>query len=97
MTIKKIFVGDIGTEIILEAGEPLTDQTTLQIRYIKPTGETGTWDAEVYGVGDTQAIYVTIEGDIDEAGVWKFQLYVELTDWLGYGTISTLEIYEPEW
>jgi len=96
MADKKIYVGDIGTGIILESGEDLTDQTTLEIRYIKPSGVSGTWDAMVHST-NTQAIYGTVDGDLDEDGLWKFQLYVELPSWEGHGTIATVEVFPLKW
>jgi len=91
----RIFVGDIGTEIICNAETDISTQTTLKIQYIKPSGATGEWDANVYNTN--YAKYTTVQGDIDEAGVWKFRIYVELPSWSGYGTVDTIEVFALEW
>lgn len=89
----KIYVGDIGTKIKLNAGESITIQTTLEIRYKKPDGTTGTWIASVED--SNYAIYVTLSGDLDQAGTWEFQIYVVLpASWTGLGDTYTHEIFE---
>lgn len=91
----KVFVGDIGTEIILDAGSDISSQTTLKIQYEKPDGTSGEWDASVYQTN--YAKYTTQSGDIDMAGVWRFRIYVVLPSWRGYGTVAVVEIYALEW
>ena len=84
---ENIHVGDVGTDIILNASKDLTSQTTLQIKYIKPSGESGAWDAEVHS--EQFAKYKTQAEDIDEAGLWGFFIYVVLATpvWAGHGRV----------
>jgi hypothetical protein len=90
----KIFVGDVGTDIILDAGEDITAQTTLLIKYKKPSGLTGSWSATVYQT--TKGKYTTVSGDLDESGTWKLQLYVVLPAWSGHGEVAKLPVYDLE-
>jgi len=91
----KIFVGDIGTEIILDAGEDISSQTTLEVQYIKPSGTTGEWTASVYNTNFAK--YTTIADDIDEDGIWRFRIYVELISWTGYGEEDSIEVFALDW
>ena len=74
---------DVGTIITLNAGIDISAKTVLKIRYEKPSGDTGSWDAEVYNTD--YARYTTTNGDIDESGWWKFHIYVEMPTWKGQG------------
>lgn len=90
----KIFKGDTGTDIILDAGEDLTSQTELKIKYKKPSGTTGEWVATVQN--STEAVYTTQAGDLDESGTWRLKIYVVLPNWSGHGEPVDMEIY-PDW
>jgi hypothetical protein len=88
----KVFKGDIGTKIILDAGSDISTGTSFSIVYQKPDGTTGSWTAILEG---TQRIYyLTQSGDLDQIGAWKLQLRVELPSWQGRGEIAELTIYE---
>lgn len=52
----------------------LADATVKKILYQKPSGATGFWSASYNG---TKLVYTTVDGDLDEAGQWFFQPYVE--------------------
>lgn len=89
----KIYKGDIGLKIKLDAGSDISTETTLKIKYIKPDGTDGEWDATVE---DTNyAIYVTLTDDLNKVGVWKVQIYAVLTSWTGHGTMASFRVYEP--
>ncbi len=92
MCNNKVYVGDTGTKIKLDAGEDISTQTTLKIKYKKPSGSTGEW---VASVEDTNyAVYTTISNDLDEAGIWKFQIYIVLPTWEGHGETLSERIYD---
>ena len=91
--MSKIYEGDIGTKIRLNAGSDITSETTCNINYIKPDGTTGQWTAEVE---DTNyAYHTTIKDDLDVVGVWQVQLYVVLTSWTGHGEIASFQVHKP--
>jgi hypothetical protein len=95
MSNDKVFVGDEGTVFTFETGVDISTSTLRTIRYKKPDGTTGTWAGSLSGT--TQVTYTTQTDDIDQSGVWQFQLYVELPTWEGYGTIDTLEVFDVGW
>lgn len=62
--------------ITAETGYPsLGAASVTRIKYTKPSGASGYWDATVSG---TTLNYSVQPGDINEAGVWKFQSYIEV-------------------
>lgn len=88
----KIYVGDIGTEILLDAVEDISTQTKLEIKYKKPDGTTGAWSASLDDT--TKAKYATVANDLDQAGVWTFQIYVEMPSWSGLGESVSVVVYD---
>ncbi len=91
----KSYVGDVDTEIVLNAGVALGTPDVLKIKYQKPNGTTGEWEADVYET--TKARYITMNGDLDVAGLWTFQIYTELAGggWQGHGEEYQEWIYSP--
>lgn len=92
-----VYVGDILTQIILRATltVPLGNPPVLKIKYRKPDGSTGEWeDATVY-----QTYYVkkiVANGDLDQSGLWTFQVYAELeSGWKGHGEEYQEWLYSP--
>ena len=90
----KIYTHDTGVVIELDAMTDITSQSILQIKYRRPDGSVGGWDATV--VDTTKAQYTTLPGDLDVPGEWVFQIYVVLPGWSGYGEEYRRVIYRPE-
>ena len=83
-------VGDVGTLISLDTGSDISTNTSKKIRYQKPSGFIGEWDANLSG---TQILtYVTQSADIDEEGLWTFQAYVVLPSGEWYGELATHDV-----
>lgn len=91
--MNKVYVGDIGTEIILDCGSNITTATVLQIRAQKPSGAVVTWTAAISGTNSVR--YVVASGDLDEAGAWILQAYVRLPAWDGLGESYRLRVHAP--
>lgn len=68
--------------------------TELIIKYKKPSGKTGEWSAQREG-STTRIYYEVSKTDIDEAGIWKFQAWLKITDRMIPGDIAEYEIHEP--
>jgi hypothetical protein len=79
----QIFVGDIGTQIIVDTGEALASATVLQLKIKKPDGTKVTKTATI--TETTKLLYSTIAGDLNLAGEYIVQAYVELPGWKGHG------------
>jgi hypothetical protein len=95
----KIYVGQVDVEIKPDAKIALGTPTILKIAYKKPGGDTGLWplagNADV--VESTKAQYFTVTDDLDESGMWVFQVYAELPGgFKGYGEELRRRIYSPD-
>jgi hypothetical protein len=86
-----IHTGDIGSviRIVPETETDLSSAVSAEIRYKKPNGTTGSWEATIVDGG---VQYVTQADDIDVAGTWYFQVYVDLIAWAGSSAIVSAKI-----
>lgn len=82
--MQTIFVGDVGTKLKFDIGTSVSGITSCVIKYKKPDDTIGEWTATTEP--DVYIYYITLVDDIDQAGLWKFRVYVVYPDWLGYGT-----------
>lgn len=87
----KYYTGDVGTDIILDCGEDITGATATKIKYKKPDNSTGEWIAGVYNINYLK--YTIQSGDLDQAGLWKFQVSLTLGSWSGLGETAEQIIY----
>ena len=90
----KFYVGD--TPLVkLDCVSDITGATDTRIYYKKPDGTAAYWDADIL---DNQYLtyQVTNSGiiELDQAGDWKFQSYMTVGVWTGYGETATQRIYE---
>lgn len=91
----KIYKGDIGTKIRLNARYDISGADTPEkrkIKYKKPDGTTGEWQAVIEGT--QYAYYLTQSGDLNVAGKWDVQIYVVLSAWSGHGLVASFEVFE---
>lgn len=89
-----IFVGDVGTEFILDCGVDISTATVRKIIVRKPvTGEKVEWTASAEGTNSIK--YTTIEGDISSPGIMTLQAYIEMPNWKGYGTKVNVQVSAP--
>jgi hypothetical protein len=70
------YIGAIGVEFRIDTGYDLAGDTLLQLKLRKPSGEEVNWTATAYDT--TTLTYTTVSGDLDEAGTWTYQSYVEI-------------------
>lgn len=88
-----VFVGDVGTEIVLDCGVDVSSATVRNIVARKPGGAKVTWPAVADGTNSIK--HVVVDGDLDAAGTWKLQAYVEMPGWRGYGDVAALTVNQP--
>lgn len=88
-----LYVGDVGTEIVLDCVADVSAASARTIVVRKPNGHRVEWAASPEET--TSIKYVTAPGDIDLAGVWRVQARVTLPDWEGYGEVGTFEVTHP--
>lgn len=95
---QSIRVGDKGTEFRVtitdeDVAVDLSSASTLQLSFKKPSGDTLTVDAELYTDGTDGIIYYnTVEGDINESGMWRLQSYVVVGSAAYSSTIGTFKV-----
>lgn len=90
--IEKIYIADVGTEIILDLGADLTSAASPEISVKKPDGSVVSWPAEV--VETTKLRHVLEAGDLDQAGVYHIQAVPNLSSWSGRGATVAVRVYE---
>jgi hypothetical protein len=90
----KHYVGEIGTQVIIEFDSDISAASGVWMETKKPDGVT----IEVWGSAVVSGIYVvhTVEsGDFDQAGQYSVQPYIALSGgWSGYGETSIFEIHK---
>lgn len=87
------FVGDT-VLLMLDTGISLAGYTTLLIKYRKPDGVTGVWEATVNALDNNIMEYTTVEADLDTIGEWQLQAFAEGATFRGHGRICELKVQE---
>lgn len=95
---KVVHVGDVGTAFVVEIREDcvaidVSGATDKKIYLRKPSGAVLTRPADFDGDGaDGKIKYVAVEGEIDEAGEWKLEGWVELPGGKWFTTVVTFQV-----
>lgn len=89
--MSKTYVGDIGTEILLDTQVDISTATSVSILARKPDGTKTTWSAQVSG--GTNVRYVTQNNDLDVEGVWNLQAHVVSPTWSGHSEAVEFSVY----
>lgn len=90
MSEEEVFVGDVGTQITLDCGIDVSSATVRKILVKRPNGSRAEWVAVASG-GNAIA-YTTQAADLNMAGVWELQAYVEMPAWRGRGGWAKLKV-----
>jgi hypothetical protein len=90
--MSKHYIGEIGTDIILNCGTDISAATAVYIKYQKPDGTSGSWAGTKYNTNYVK--YTLLANDIGVAGRWVFQAYITSTLWTGYGETCEI-IFSP--
>jgi len=85
----RVFVNDVGTDIVLDCGVDIGAALVTTIRARNPAGRVVEWPATP--VGSRRISYSLKEGDINMTGKWRLQAYVEMPNWRGRGAWVELE------
>lgn len=92
-TVQKVYVGDVGTVILLDTGVDISTATKAAIKVKMPNGATAEW---VGTVAETTKVSYTIQaGNLSIKGKHLLQAYVEMPGWIGRGETVNLEVYDP--
>jgi hypothetical protein len=89
----KYYVGDIGTDIIVDCGTEITGATNTKLKVQKPDGTTAEWVASIDGTDNLK--YTIIAGDFNVAGTYFLQASLSLGGWTGLGDTAKFIVHEP--
>lgn len=87
----KIYVGTIGTVIVLDTKVDISTATKASIKVLKPDGVVTEWIGDVVTPG-TSITYTTQGADLSVVGVYKLQAYIETPTWTGRGGTAKMEV-----
>lgn len=81
--MNKVYVGDTGTQLILDCGTSIVGSTTRSIEARKPDGSLVSWGATQEGSNSIK--YVSEPSSFDQSGTWRLQAKVTMPSgiWLG--------------
>lgn len=68
-----------GFKLVFDAGIDISDAIKMEIHYRKPNGDTGIWQAELDD--STSIFYVVCAGDLNQQGLWQFQVNITAPSW----------------
>lgn len=86
----KYYVGDVGTEIIVDTCSDITTATVTDLLVEKPDGTSHVWSGSAYDT--TKIRYVVQAGDFDQDGEYYLQAYVEMPGWSGRGVTTSFRV-----
>ena len=80
--MSQIFVGQTALKFILDTGIDLTNAMQVKIKFRRPDGTTGEWNAEIEPPPSNGRISYTIQtpGDLNIAGNWQLWAFVVFSD-----------------
>ena len=87
----KVYVGDIGTDIIVDCGEDISTATKTKISVKKPDGSKVLWSASIYNTNYLK--YTTVANDLNQSGKYKVQASLTLGAWSGLGETACFTVY----
>ena len=89
----KHYVGEIGTDIIVDCGSVITGATNTKLKIKKPDGTLVDWAADIEGTNHLK--YTTILNSFNQAGTYYLQASLTISGWTGLGETAIFEIYNP--
>ena len=87
----KHYVGETGTNIIIDTGSDIEGATTSKILVRKPDGTHAEWEASVYD--ETKLKYTLAEGDLDKSGTYYMQAMIGTGSGEWRGETDSIYIY----
>ena len=89
----KPYVGDIGTILEVDCGVDISASTTHNLMVQKPDLTT----VELVGTVHNEDFirYTTVDGDLNQAGVYRIQSKIVVSGWTGLGETERLRVYGP--
>jgi hypothetical protein len=89
----KVYVGDVGTDIIVDCGQDISGATSTSLEVNKPDGTNVSWTATIYQSNYLK--YTIIADDFDQEGIYRVQSKLTLGGWTGRGETANFRVYNP--
>jgi len=86
------YVGDVGTVIIVDLCNDITAATLVALDVVKPDGTQVRWSGSVWET--TKIRYVVGPNDLNVAGEYRIQPYLEILGWSGHAKTSTFKVLD---
>ena len=88
-----MIINDVGTLLKFTFQQDISSALDIKLYYKKPFGESGFWNANLIG-NDISYVTQLVEGiyDIDQAGEWQFQIYIDMGSWKGRSEVTTIRV-----
>jgi hypothetical protein len=99
--MSKHYVGEVGTDFLLDTGINIGTVTAQAIYYKNPGGTSGTWSATLYDSYSELAVatgtyylrHTLVAADLSTSGEWIFQAFVASIAGSWWGEAVKLNIY----
>lgn len=89
--MSKTYVGDVGTEIILDCVIDISTATVLKI-FVRKPDSTATVEWNAVAEGTTKIKHVAADGDLNYPGTYTVQAYIKMPLWKGRGEATTFTV-----
>jgi len=89
--MQKVFLNDVGTKIVFDTGTDVSTLTEAKIKAKSPSGLFQEWTAAI-GATPTSVTYITQNGNFNELGTWKLQVFIRLPGWTGHGSVAEVKV-----
>jgi len=93
-TVDKHYVGEVGTEILVNCGKDVTGAAELKMSVKKPNGCVVEWIAEQVAQNKRAIRYILEAGDFDISGEYQLQSVIILGGWEGRGKTAKFLVYD---
>lgn len=96
MVNRKHYVGEVGTNIIIDCGKTITEATNVSISVKKPDGTLATRSAVIYSIAGVVRYlrHTTVTGDLDQSGLYEVQAVLTLGGWTGRGETANFVVFD---
>ena len=98
--VTKHYIGEVGTEILVNCGRDITAATVTKLRMSKPDGTVVELDASKHRKGTEPAgetwylQYITLAATFSVSGEYEVQSKVTMGTWSGLGETAKFIVYE---
>jgi hypothetical protein len=98
--MSEIHMGDVGVAIEFDVVDDgvavdVSTATVKRVRARKPDGTAAAFDVSFLNDGENgKLVYISKANDLDQDGVWRFQIYVEMPSGSFHSSIVNRRVYE---